>query len=369
MVALVVIIVGKFTQGAWMVVIAIPLLVWLLLRIQQTYGRELSQLKVQASQRLAPPKPRHEVVVLIEDLDQAALSALQYARQLNPLSITAMHVAVDPDHARELGRLWSRVQIPFPWSWSTPPTATCWPPWRKPSPSASAPTPRSPSWPRRRYVGFWRRVLHDQTSAGLTKVLGSMENVNVTIACSTSGAARSCSWSKACERVQGDLMAMNSLVSSPLRRSSPGTRWSPRRRGRGAPALDQVGLGGQEHLGEGRDPLLGLLGGVVGGLADEGRRAREVQRDHRGDQPVVVDHLGVVGQQVVVADAGPQLDPEHEPLGPFAGLVDGVLDPVEVLGGQALPQLVLGHVPSTKRHTSASRLTRISSVEVAVRKP
>jgi hypothetical protein len=35
--------------------------------------------------------------------------------------------------------------------------------------------------PRRRYVGFWRRVLHDQTSAGLTRVLGSMENVNVTI--------------------------------------------------------------------------------------------------------------------------------------------------------------------------------------------
>jgi hypothetical protein len=40
-------------------------------------------------------------VVLIEDLDQAALSALQYARQLNPLSITAMHMAAAPDHARE----------------------------------------------------------------------------------------------------------------------------------------------------------------------------------------------------------------------------------------------------------------------------
>ena len=35
--------------------------------------------------------------------------------------------------------------------------------------------------PRRRYVGFWRRVLHDQTSAGLTKVLGRLDNVNVTI--------------------------------------------------------------------------------------------------------------------------------------------------------------------------------------------
>ena len=35
--------------------------------------------------------------------------------------------------------------------------------------------------PRRRFVSFWRRVLHDQTSAGLTRVLGAMENVNVTI--------------------------------------------------------------------------------------------------------------------------------------------------------------------------------------------
>jgi amino acid transporter len=42
-VALVVIVVGKFAEGAWMVVIAIPLLVWLLLRIQRTYGREVAQ--------------------------------------------------------------------------------------------------------------------------------------------------------------------------------------------------------------------------------------------------------------------------------------------------------------------------------------
>ena len=95
-----------------------------------------------------PPKPRHEVMVLIEDLDQAALSALQYARQLNPLTITALHVAVDPDHARELGRLWPRSRSRSLWSWSTPPTGTCWPPSRRRWPSGSAPTPRSPSWSR-----------------------------------------------------------------------------------------------------------------------------------------------------------------------------------------------------------------------------
>jgi amino acid transporter len=182
MVALVVIVVGKFTEGAWMVVIAIPLLVWLLLRIQRTYGRELAQLKVQASQRLAPPKPRHEVVVLIEDLDQAALSALQYARQLNPLTITALHVAVDPDHARELGRLWAKVHIPFPLELVDAPDRNLLAAVEEAVAERVRPdTEVTVLVPRRRFVGFWRRVLHDQTSAGLTRVLGAMENVNVTI--------------------------------------------------------------------------------------------------------------------------------------------------------------------------------------------
>jgi amino acid transporter len=182
LVALVVIIVGKFTQGAWMVVIAIPLLVGLLLRIQKTYGRELAQLKVEVSQRLAPPKPRHEVVVLVEDLDQAALSALQYARQLNPLSITAMHIVVDPDHARELGRLWSKVHIPFPLELVDAPDRNLLATVEEAVGELVRPdTEVTVLIPRRRYVGFWRRVLHDQTSAGLTAVLGAMENVNVTM--------------------------------------------------------------------------------------------------------------------------------------------------------------------------------------------
>jgi hypothetical protein len=182
MVALVVIVVGKFTEGAWMVVIAIPLLVWLLLRIQHTYGRELRQLKVEVSHRLAPPKPRHEVVVLLEDLDQAALSALQYARQLNPLSITALHVAVDPDHARELCRLWSKIDIPVPLEVVDSPDRNLLATVEETIAERVRPdTEVTVLVPRRRYVGFWSRLLHDRTSAEITKVLGSMDNVNVTI--------------------------------------------------------------------------------------------------------------------------------------------------------------------------------------------
>jgi amino acid transporter len=182
LVVLVVIAITKFVDGAWMVCIAIPALVLLLQRVQRTYRSEVTQLKVEATQRLAPPKPRHEVVVLLEDLDQAALGALQYARQLNPLSVTALHVAVDPDHARELARLWSKVNIPIQLEIVDAPDrnlpATVE---ETVAEMVRSDTEVTVLVPRRRYVGFWRRVLHDQTSAELTKVLGDLENVNVTL--------------------------------------------------------------------------------------------------------------------------------------------------------------------------------------------
>jgi amino acid transporter len=182
LVVLVVIAITKFADGAWMVCIAIPALVLLLQRVQRTYRSEITQLKVEASQRLAPPKPRHEVVVLLEDLDQAAIGALQYARQLNPLSITALHVAVDPDHARELAHLWAKVHIPIPLEIVDAPDRNL--PATVEETVAEMVRPDTEVTvlvPRRRYVGFWRRVLHDQTSAELTKVLGDLENVNVTL--------------------------------------------------------------------------------------------------------------------------------------------------------------------------------------------
>jgi len=182
LIVLVVIAVTKFADGAWMVCIAIPALVLLLQRVRRTYRSEVGELKVEASQRLAPPKPRHEVIVLIEDLDQATIGALQYARQLMPLSITAVHVAVDPDHAHELGELWTRVHIPIPLEIvdcpdrNLPATVE-----ELVAERVQPDTELTVLVPKRRYVGFWSRVLHDRTSAELLRVLGDLENVNVTI--------------------------------------------------------------------------------------------------------------------------------------------------------------------------------------------
>ena len=181
-VVLVVITITKFAEGAWMVVVAVPLLTWLLLRTQRTYQGELGELKVEVSHHLAPPKPRHEVVVLVEALDRATIGALQYARQLNPLRLTALHIAVDPDRARELCKLWSKVDIPVPLEVVDSPDRNLLATAQAVVGELLRPdTEVTVLVPKRRYATLWRRVLHDNSSTGLVKALGSLDGVNVTI--------------------------------------------------------------------------------------------------------------------------------------------------------------------------------------------
>jgi amino acid transporter len=140
-------------------------------------------LAAEAAPALAPPKPRHEVVVLVEGLDRASLGALQYATELRPLSITALHLAVDPDAARRLAKLWAKVRIPIPLE-----VGDC------PDRNLLACTERdiherirddtelTVLVPRRGFAIRWHQLLlHDRTSAGLVRMLGDLNNVNVTI--------------------------------------------------------------------------------------------------------------------------------------------------------------------------------------------
>jgi amino acid transporter len=181
-IVLCVIIATKFVAGAWMVVVAVPLIVLLFRRTRRAYAEELAELKVEASQRLAPPKPRHEVVVLLEDLDRAAIGALQYARQLNPLHITAIHVALDPDHARRLSGLWARINLPVPLEVVDCPDRNllgC--AYQTVAELVRPDTEVTVLVPKRGFAKFWHRVLHDRSSTGLFKVLGNIDGVNVVI--------------------------------------------------------------------------------------------------------------------------------------------------------------------------------------------
>ncbi|MEU5807927.1 APC family permease [Streptomyces sp. NPDC047718] len=104
---LVVVLVTKFTHGAWLVVLAMPLLFAAMKAVRRHYDRVAVQVAVAADAR--PRKPaRHHVLVLVSAVHAPTLQALGYAQALHPDTLTAVTVAADEDEARRLREAWAR---------------------------------------------------------------------------------------------------------------------------------------------------------------------------------------------------------------------------------------------------------------------
>jgi amino acid transporter len=88
----VVVIWTKFAAGAWMVIVAIPLLVLLSLGIHRHYKKLGGRLHAGTGAAQAAGIPRNQVVVVTDALDVAAEGALWYARSVTQDGIRALHV-------------------------------------------------------------------------------------------------------------------------------------------------------------------------------------------------------------------------------------------------------------------------------------
>jgi amino acid transporter len=88
----VVVIATKFTEGAWMVIIAIPLLVGAFYAIHGHYRSVGRRLGAKARAVLARPEPDNTVVLYVERLDAATREAFWYARTISNGSCRAIHV-------------------------------------------------------------------------------------------------------------------------------------------------------------------------------------------------------------------------------------------------------------------------------------
>jgi amino acid transporter len=102
---MVVIAATKFTHGAWIVVILIPLLVALFMVIHRHYDDVARQLTLEG----VTPDPPVEVtvLVLVGDLHRGVLHALQYARALSP-TVKGLYVETHPDRTRRLEEKWGK---------------------------------------------------------------------------------------------------------------------------------------------------------------------------------------------------------------------------------------------------------------------
>ena len=90
----------KFGEGAWLVTIAIPVLVVAMLGVRRHYTRVGRRLSAGAAAVAAAPGARNRTLLVVEDLDPAAERALAFARKISPDGFRAIHV---PRHGSDPG--------------------------------------------------------------------------------------------------------------------------------------------------------------------------------------------------------------------------------------------------------------------------
>jgi amino acid transporter len=177
--------VTKFADGAWIILIALPLLVILFLRVHNQYEgeRQLLESPDLPAAAKAPILRRHVVLVFVDKLDMATARAIQYARTLMPDEMRAVHFAVDPEQADELSAAWAHTGLQR----VTLDLVDC-PDRRLISAAvelvarelADGDTEVSVLLPDRKYRGLWHRILHDQTADGIERAVSRLAHANVT---------------------------------------------------------------------------------------------------------------------------------------------------------------------------------------------
>ncbi len=95
----------RFREGAWIVVLVLPVLVLLFVAIHHHYVGV--QQELQPETPIDPDQIRHTMIVPIANLNRVAQQSLAYARSLSP-NVTAVHIAEGDEDAEEFRAEWLR---------------------------------------------------------------------------------------------------------------------------------------------------------------------------------------------------------------------------------------------------------------------
>jgi len=175
----------KFTEGAWLILIIFPLMVYGLIRLNRRYRMEAEVLEHIGGRK--PPDPPNytyrTVLVFVDEFNLATIAALRYARGLRPTSLRAVHFVIDQERANELRDAWLRAERGIPLD-----LVDC--PDRRVPRAAAELVARETSdpgtqvtvvLPRRSYPPLLGRLLHDQTADKIARVVSRLPRSAATI--------------------------------------------------------------------------------------------------------------------------------------------------------------------------------------------
>ena len=167
----------KFRDGAYLVVILVPLLVAMMLFIYRQYARSKKELAVRPDLIVGPPIREERVVVPIPGLDRATVQAIKVGRSIDE-DVRAVFISDDPERAAAVRRDFERqvpgvplVVVESPYRALAGPLLAyldvldmAWPP-DKPEPITFVVIPEyvAKSW--------WERLLYNQSAKRLRSLL------------------------------------------------------------------------------------------------------------------------------------------------------------------------------------------------------
>ena len=95
----------KFRDGAYIVLLLLPILIGLFSMIHHHYSGVASRLSLENYGEPPPYTGRHRVIVPVSNLHQGTLAALRYANMLSD-DVTAVHVSVEPADTVKVQQKW-----------------------------------------------------------------------------------------------------------------------------------------------------------------------------------------------------------------------------------------------------------------------
>jgi hypothetical protein len=187
-VVLVVVVSVKFVDGAYLVVILIPVLVGIMLFIHRQYDASRRELAVRPERVFKNPHREERVVVPVPGVNRAVIQAVNVARSISD-DVRAVFITESPDDAAALRERWERqlpnvplVVVESPYRALTGPLEAyldvldaAWPP-DKPAPITFVVLPE--------YVArrWWERILYNQSVKRLrSSLLGRPHTVVVNV--------------------------------------------------------------------------------------------------------------------------------------------------------------------------------------------
>jgi amino acid transporter len=102
-VVLVVIAAAKFTHGAWIVIVLIPMMTTVFRKIHEHYTGMAQQLSLQGFE---PQKPKEQIILVpVSGIHRGVVTALQYAKSLSP-HVEAIYIDLDVEATEALRVMW-----------------------------------------------------------------------------------------------------------------------------------------------------------------------------------------------------------------------------------------------------------------------